>query len=321
MPRHPMSRVLVCGTLAGLAAGAVVAVWFLAVDLATATALDTPARLASLWLSEGYVGPTARLVVTYTVLHFGVFAVIGLGTAWVLNAVGLEARLLAGAVVGVAIVNGVYYGGRLFLGLDLLNSLPMIHVLGANLAGGIVMMWYLHGALKAEGPFGVRMLERYPLAREGLVTGIMGAASVALWFLLIDIATGNPLSTPAALGSAVFLGATASVDVVVNPAVVGAYTVLHVLAFWVVGTAFVWAAKRVEQAPGWWMIAVLAFIVLEGLFLGVVGSLSAWILGSVGWWAIGIGNLVAVFAMATFIWRTHPVLRTRLAEAALETRV
>ncbi len=321
MPRHPVSRVLVCGTLAGLAAGAVVALWFLAVDLTTATLFDTPARLASLWIGEPYVGPTAPLVITYTVFHFGAFAVIGLAAGWLLNVTGVEPRLLVGAALGVGVLNAVYYGGRVIQGIDLLNALPWIHVLGANLVGGMVLMWYLHGALEATGPLGFRVLERHPALVDGIVTGSIGALAVALWFLIVDLATSIPFATPAALGSAVFLGVTDSVDVVVSPAVVGAYTVLHVLAFWVVGTAFVWVAERVEQAPGWWMIAVLAFIVLEGLFLGVVGSFSAWILGSVGWLAIGIGNLVAVFAMATVIWRSHPVLRTRLAAPALETRV
>ena len=40
--------------------------------------------------------------------------------------------------------------------------------------------------------------------REGIVAGILGAATIALWFLILDIFSGRPFYTPSLLGSALF---------------------------------------------------------------------------------------------------------------------
>ena len=45
------------------------------------------------------------------------------------------------------------------------------------------------------------------ILREGFIAGCIGAASVAVWFLIVDTINGQPLFTPAMLGSAVFWGA------------------------------------------------------------------------------------------------------------------
>ena len=43
---------------------------------------------------------------------------------------------------------------------------------------------------------------------EGFIAGLIGAAAVALWFLVVDVIAGRPFFTPAMLGSAVFWGCT-----------------------------------------------------------------------------------------------------------------
>ena len=52
------------------------------------------------------------------------------------------------------------------------------------------------------------MSEERPVLRDGVIAGLIGAAAVALWFLVFDIARGRPLLTPALLGGAVFQGIT-----------------------------------------------------------------------------------------------------------------
>ena len=42
------------------------------------------------------------------------------------------------------------------------------------------------------------------LYQEGLIAGLVGAATVAIWFLIIDTIQGRPLYTPAVLGAALF---------------------------------------------------------------------------------------------------------------------
>src|SRR5256885_8979490 len=42
------------------------------------------------------------------------------------------------------------------------------------------------------------------LAQEGLIAGLVGAATIAVWFLLLDSLSGRPLYTPTVLGTALF---------------------------------------------------------------------------------------------------------------------
>ncbi len=39
---------------------------------------------------------------------------------------------------------------------------------------------------------------------EGIVAGTIGAATIALWFLILDMMKGRPLHTPTVLGTALF---------------------------------------------------------------------------------------------------------------------
>src|SRR5215475_13348300 len=44
------------------------------------------------------------------------------------------------------------------------------------------------------------------LSQEGIIAGTCGAATITLWFLLIDVWAGHPLYTPNMLGTALFKG-------------------------------------------------------------------------------------------------------------------
>ena len=47
-------------------------------------------------------------------------------------------------------------------------------------------------------------MERHSPLREGVLAGMIGAASVALWFLTVDSIAGRPFFTPAVLGASIF---------------------------------------------------------------------------------------------------------------------
>jgi hypothetical protein len=312
-------RTLVHGAVAGIAAGLVVALWFLALDLATSEPFHTPAALASVIVGE-QGAPTFRLVAIYTLLHFAVFALLGIGAAFLLRAIGVAPGLLIGAAFGLGVLSTVHYGAMLIAGTGALTVLPPLHVLAANLVGGMVMMAYLHRAIRAETRLGLGVLREHPLLVRGLITGLVGAGSVALWLLVLDIARGRPFYTPAALGSLLFLDASSPAAVRVDVGVIAAYTAVHFAAFAAVGIALEWSAVRIERTPGMWLMALLTLIMLEGLFIGTVGSLSGWVLGALGIWAIGVANVAAVAAMGAWLWKSHPRLRQPL-DAAVQTRV
>lgn len=318
---RPTSDTLVHGAVGGLLAGFVVALWFLILDLAGPGALHTPTVLAGAVLQREVAGPTFRLVATYTVLHFGVFLLFGLGAAWFLRAIEVSPGLLAGVVFGLGVLDGVHYGALLVTGSKVLTVLPVHHVVSSNALAGMTLMAYLHHAFRAGRPLGLGVLRGHPLLARGIGTGLVGAGATALWFFTLDILFGRPFYTPAALGSALLLGGETAAAVHVSFGVVAAYSIVHLLGFGLAGTLFVWVADRVERAPDLWLLVLLSFIVLEALFVGTVGLVSDWLVGAVGWWAVGIGNLVAVGAMGFWVWRRTPALRRRLLQEPVRTRV
>ena len=150
--------------------------------------------------------------------------------------------------------------------------------------------------------------------RIGVVNGLIGAAVVAVWFFLLDLASGAPLRTPAALGSALLLGAAGPGEIVATFGLVAAYTVVHVTAFVIAGIVFVALAEEVERVPAMALLVLLTAILLEGLVLATIGVAAQWVLGTVGWWSVAVANVLAVLAMGWQVWRTHPMLPRRLLE-------
>jgi len=155
------------------------------------------------------------------------------------------------------------------------------------------------------------------LLREGLVTGLVGATAVAVWFLVIDLVAGQPFYTPAMLGSAVFWGLRDPALVEITfPAVIG-YTMLHVTAFGLVGMISAMLAALVESFPSTLFIVVVFFAIFEVGFYIVVAILAQPLLGALAWSNVAIGNLIAAAGMGFFLWRAHPQIRKGLIDHPL----
>lgn len=311
------STTLLHGATGGLLAGAVVALWFFALDAARGDPLATPGLLARELLGSSSPGS----VVLYTALHFGVFALLGLATAAFLRAVRVRAGLLVGAVVGIGVLDALYYGILLTTDADLLGLLPGPHVLLANLAAGIALAIYLNRAIGDGAALGPAVLRGHPLLVGGIVTGLIGGFAVAVWFLVVDALAGRPLYTPAALGSLLFLGATGPEEVRIGPGIVAGYTLLHFTVFAAAGIALAWLADQLERTPAFWLMAFMAFVILGGVFFAATLALGAWVLDALNRWTVGIGHLIAIATMAGWLWATHPDLRRELRTVPADTRV
>ena len=78
------------GVLAGLSGAAAIAIWFLLLDTMRGAPLATPALLGSHLLQAVGVGSTsvriATQVLSYTVVHFGLFILVGIVAAVVMAA-------------------------------------------------------------------------------------------------------------------------------------------------------------------------------------------------------------------------------------------
>jgi hypothetical protein len=148
--------------------------------------------------------------------------------------------------------------------------------------------------------------------KEGFVAGLIGAAAVAGWFLIIDAIAGAPFFTPAMLGSAVFwtLRDPVLVEVAFPPVI--AYTMLHVVLFALVGTTAAALVALVEHVPSTMFVMVVFFAIFEVGFYIVVATMAEPLLGRLAWWNVAIGNLIAALGMGYYLWQIHPKVREGL---------
>ena len=309
--RSTRQSALVHGVIGGLLAGAIVAIWFLAVDLFAGDPLRTPARLGAALFGQPDTS-SGVLVAFYSLVHFGTFAIIGGATGWLLAATGAAPGVFLGLFLGLCVLTAIHYAGVLITGQPLLEVLPLAHVLGANLLAGIGFMTFMHHVEREEHPLGVAILRHHPVIAEGLKVGLLGAVAVAVWFFAVDVVAGAPLRTPAALGSVVFLGAVSPAAVSTAPGLIVAYTVLHILVFGATGVFLVAVARGIESLPSFAYLTVMCAILLEALTYTALVAVGQSVLGTVSFWSIGIANVIAILSMAGWIWKSHPRLRERV---------
>lgn len=147
---------------------------------------------------------------------------------------------------------------------------------------------------------------------EGLVTGLIGAGAVALWFLLVDAVAGHPFYTPAILGSAATIGLRDPELVVISIQSVGAYTAFHLLAFFAVGVVASALAHEAEKSLHILWLVVEFFLIFEFAFYATVGLVFAPLLAELAWINVALGNLIAAAGMGYYLWHAHPEIGVQL---------
>src|SRR5215510_3979847 len=146
---------------------------------------------------------------------------------------------------------------------------------------------------------------RHPIVLEGFMVGMAGAAAVAAWFLVVDLASGAPFRTPALLGAALFHGLRDAGALVITPWGVFQYTLVHVLAF----VAFGWLAAGLlalaDREPRLLFGFLMLFCCFEVFFFAMVATLAEWLFESLAWWTILAGNFLAALVMLAVLFRGH----------------
>ena len=109
--------------------------------------------------------------------------------------------------------------------------------------------------------------------REGVTVGLIGAAVA----VLLDLAAGAPLRTPALLGNALFHGEGGARDLAITMPVVLGYTAVHLAGFVLFGIAVSGLFALAEREK-----RVLALIFMLGcclavVFVTMVYGLSQWV--------------------------------------------
>lgn len=162
-------------------------------------------------------------------------------------------------------------------------------------------------------------MERHGIIREGAIAGIIGATVVAVWFLVVDVVAGHAFFTPQVLGRGVLsvLGPRGAEGAAF---LVAFYTLVHYVAFIVVGIIAAAIVRAGEREPAVLAGALILFVAIEIGFYGLTALLAqASPLGDLAWYQIGLANLFAALAMGAYLWRAHPALGRDL-DFALEGR-
>lgn len=314
MIRH---SIVTRGLKAGFLAGSAVALYFLLVDLFAAVPLRTPAFLAgSLFGLEGM--EIALLpIVAYTLLHFAVFLTLGLVLARIITGLAPGVHILLGLAVGIFLFDLLFYGSLITTGVDVVEALGWPVVLLGNLLAGVVLLEYLRLTGPAQAPGWRALIHKHRVLRQGLVAGLLGASVVALSFLIIDLIFRQALLTPATLGSALLHGAGGPGEVQVDAATVLGYTALHLVAFLGVGLAAAALLMRAEDHPALLLGIILLFVTCEALFIGLVTVGGSWVLDTIGWWNVLLGNAIAMLTMVGYLGQKHPALWRLLGKEPL----
>lgn len=306
------------GAIAGAIGAVTLALFFLIVDFARGTPLNTPAFLASVSAGRETVDASAPLIALYTLIHFALFIGVGIAATWLIERARIRPHFLLGAILGFLLFDVVFYAGVIITGVNVINALGWPEVLAGNVIAGVAMFAYLQATAPAGTPTWSRTFTGNRVLREGMIAGAIGAATVALWFLAIDLVAGWLFYTPAALGSALFLQAETPEAVSMSAGIIAGYTVFHVVGFMAVGILAAALVLRAEVEPSVLLGAVLLFVTLEAFVIGLIAILAAWLLDTIGWWTVAAANLIAAVAMGAYLWRAHPALREELGRESLE---
>ena len=302
------------GGIAGLFGATVLALWFLVVDSAQGDPFRAPALLANGLLGVEGLEASATLIVVYTLIHYAAFIAVGIAVTWLCAFVHWAPSTLLGVALGFALFDVVFYLSFSIGWVDVVQELGWLEVLSGNVLAGLTVMGYLHltGIVKPVPWWEV--LADQAIIREGAVAALLGAFTISAWFLVTDLMQGRPFFTPAALGSALFLGASEIAQVELTVWTVVGYSILHFGTFLIVGLVASAIATQVEAMPPIVLGVVLLFVIFEAFSLGFFAVIAEFLLAPPAFWSIGAANLLAVIVMAYYLWRKHPEIKRALAE-------
>lgn len=157
--------------------------------------------------------------------------------------------------------------------------------------------------------------------REGVVTGIIGAVIVAGWFFIVDTGAGHPFHTPNVLGKIFFRGDLAPSATRIAPEAVIGYTVIHVLAFILVGMGLSFLVHLATRNPALRMGVWIGLTIAFGLFAGEMYMLGTASGERFSPWSVISGSLLGALGMAGFLWPRHPGLVQSMHEVPLGSEI
>jgi hypothetical protein len=161
------------------------------------------------------------------------------------------------------------------------------------------------------------VVHHHSFGRESAITGLIGAGTVALFFLLLDSAEGRPFTTPSVLGQVILFRETAPVVAVPVWEAVVAYSALHVAAFLVFGMLVTWLVFLADRSRLARFGLLMLLVAFEAFFTGLMAMLAEGTAGLFPLWKVLAANTLAVVAMGAWLLPRHPALLRGLAREPL----
>ena len=141
---------------------------------------------------------------------------------------------------------------------------------------------------------------------HGMLAGLVGAALLAAWFLILDVLRGQPLYTPTLLARAILwrgAGLAPGEPVEASLALTLAFTAVHALAFAAIGLTVAEFLRRFDLVHSKALMLVLLFGALCVAFFAFGVTFAAVGPDRITMRDAFIGNVIAAFGMAGYLGR------------------
>ena len=146
---------------------------------------------------------------------------------------------------------------------------------------------------------------------DGLLAGLAGGVTIAVWFFAYDLVMGRAFYTPTVLGAAIFRAGTgldAPATLTPSLELVLPFTWVHLHVYCILWCVASFLLSIAERDANYGFGVLLLFVVVEFGFVLACQVLSESVLDALAWPAVLTGNLLAAVGMAAVLWRRHPRL-------------
>jgi len=154
--------------------------------------------------------------------------------------------------------------------------------------------------------------------RGGLFAGFIGYGTIVVLFAAFNLFAGRSIFYTAAMfGSAMFFGLHDPSLLVITPAAVLSFNMVHLLVMLTAGFAMSWLVAKSEKYPltQWAVLVALLFVGFH--LFAAVALFGTPLLGSGAWVGIAVASVAAALGMGAFLLRLHPLLRRELRELVM----
>ena len=155
--------------------------------------------------------------------------------------------------------------------------------------------------------------DRLEVLWDGLMAGLIGSATVALFVGFLNVLQGRSFFfTAAMLGERLFYGLKDPSTVVVWPGAVFAYNGVHLLGFLIIGMSGAWLAYMAEKGSELWYLGLVLFLLVVLHAYAAVLLMTEGLRSILPAWMILVPTLAGVTATSIYLLYARPALRNEM---------